>query len=200
MESLPALALGAGSFPDEGHYRAIGDRWAQETFSGYHYDVPVYVDRVTGEQRLSVRPAFDTVEDLDRPGLTRTLCAGERRPRTPDDNGSAGFVPGPLAIDGRRAAALTYAVVGTTFVSRIVLEACGRRPTTVRVCAGRVTCSDPVINDRVVAWVENRSRLVVRSLGSGRTRAVAAPAPLTLLAVGPRLYVTSDGRLLRVAL
>jgi hypothetical protein len=73
-------------------------------------------------------------------------------------------------------------------------------------------CTQPVINDRIVAWAENHfdspgrqtGRLVVRSLRTGRTRTTpTSPAKLEPLLVGDRLYVLTAGpanRLLAVDL
>ncbi len=102
-------------------------------------------------------------------------------------------------------------------VARVQIQRCGTaRARTIRVCR-TVTCSQPVLDDRIVAWREDRvappwaSRLVVRWLGSGRVRRTPWRAPrLTPVLVGHRLYAHEEpaaplpapgrGRLLRVAL
>ena len=77
---------------------------------------------------------------------------------------------------------------------------------TLKVCRVPWFCTQPVINDRIVAWVETRrrrtGRLVVRSLRTGRTRATTvrdAGDRMKPLLAGDRLFLLSGGHVRRVA-
>jgi hypothetical protein len=209
VATLPQPRPSAGGLPDRATYDAIGDRWARVIFFGYHYAYPTYVERTSGQQP-TVKRRRDRVVDLDAPSLTRKLCSGQRRPYVDDDASGIGTELGELAIAGRRAAATTYpSAAGGT--ARVELQRCATRPRTLTVCR-RVICTQPVINDRIVAWAESHfdhrgratGRLVVRSLRTGRTRTTAtSPTTLEPLLVGDRLYVLAAGpanRLLGVAI
>jgi hypothetical protein len=205
VAALPRSQPIADSFPDAASYVAIGDRWAQATFTGYHFAYPAYVDRTSGQQR-TITSRRDRLVDLDAPSLTRRLCSGQRRPNVFDASGLSTEL-GDLATAGRWAAATTYPVGGNG-PERVELQRCGRTPRTLKICTA-IDCTQPVINDRIVAWGENRFdrrgtvsvRLVVRSLRTGATRTTATgPAPLTPLLVGQRLYVLVGKRLLGVDL
>jgi hypothetical protein len=191
--------------PDSASYSALGRRWARVTFFGYHYSFDVYVDRRTGRQVRPDERNRNRVPDLDASPLTRALCSGMQRPLIPDGLGT-GVEPGPLAVAGRNAAATSYdrrAVRG-----RVLLERCGRAPELLQRCHLPAYCSQPVIDDRFVAWTVDRwspgrgSTLHVRSLKTGRARSLqllTAPAP-TLMLVAHRLFLASEGRMLRVSL
>jgi hypothetical protein len=202
--ALPAPSPSPGAGSETGTYAAIGERWAQAHFDGYHYSYSTYVDRVTGLQH-QLAATRSSVIDLDLPSLTRTLCEGQRRPYVLDDDSGIGVELGDLATAGRWAAGTTYADVEDP-MGRLELQRCGTKPRTLKICR-TVLCTQPVITHRFVAWAENRDgkiregRLVVRSLRTGRTRVTSMRArPLTPLLVGDRLYVLAGRRLLRAAL
>lgn len=206
---LPAPPYDHAQPPDVASYDAIGDRWARVAFGGYHYGYPAYIERATGRE-LPATARRDTTVDLDRATLTRRLCSGQRLPYVPDASG-LDLELGDLAVAGRWAAATTYSDARHP-LARVELQHCGARPRTLVVCRS-MTCSQPVINDRIVAWTQTRydatkpvssrttERLVVRSLAGGRTRSIATTSTAaTPLLVGERLYLVASGRLLRVAL
>jgi hypothetical protein len=207
--ALPQLQLTAATFGAEGaSYTEIGDHGAKATYSGYHIGLPAYVQRDTGQPQ-AISPGADSVVDLDAPSLTRALCDGQRRPSLLDDGYDiTGSLFGDLATAGDWAAATNYPATNRPGDSRerVTLQHCGSKSRTLKVC-GAVACSQPVINDRIVAWVETRRlhtvRLVVRSLRTGRVRASTMRAyrgTTTPLLVGSRLYLASGTRLLGVAL
>jgi hypothetical protein len=91
----------------------------------------------------------------------------------------------------------------------VELQRCGTKPRSLKVCRDPWYCTQPVINDKIVAWVEVRrkqARLVVRSLRSGRTRTTTmrdyppVAAGLAPLLVGKRLYLVSGDHVLGVGL
>ena len=203
---VPSPQLG---MPDAGSYQAIGDRWAEIEFSGYHYALFAYVDRRTGATVIP-RPTRRQVADLDRFPLVRRLCAGQLRPYVPDEVSPVGGVTlGALATAGRWAAATTYADA-VNAPGRVELQRCGAAPRTLRVCRQPVLCSQPVIAAHVIAWVEDRGdrhALVARSLGRLGSRVRIGPVetlgfanPITPLLVGERLYLASADRLMRAVL
>jgi hypothetical protein len=172
-----------------GHWAELGDRFVRSTYAGYHVTGSLYTDLRTGRVRR-VDDRRDTVVQLDGPQFTRRLCSGQLRPQISDDTGSV-LIPGPLATAGRWAAANSYSE--RERLQRIVLQSCGQ-PTRILHRCVKSTCSDPVIDGRVVAWVERPRRgnptLTVRSLRSGGLiRRVTENAGLAPLLVGGRLYV-----------
>jgi hypothetical protein len=195
------------SGPDLGTYTQIGEQWVKAIFAAYRpLSGATYVRRATGQQRL-LDPALglgrDHIVDLDAPSLTRKLCAGQRRPYVSTSDG-IGVGLGDLAMAGRRAAATTYPAGGDDALpASVELQRCGAKPLTLKVCRA-VDCGQPVIDDRIVAWVETKrgnARLVVRSLRTGRTRTTPiGPYPMTPVLVAGRLYVLAGQRLLGVAL
>jgi hypothetical protein len=202
---------GSGAGP--GFYAAIGDHWAAAMFhasDGRPLSLIEYVERTTGQQRLLDPTALSrtSVVDVDSPSLTRKLCDGQRRPYVANLDGT-GRELGELATDGRWAAATTYPDVHArqSTPASVELQRCGAKPRTLKVCRAPWTCTQPVINDRIVAWVEARrrhGRLVVRSLRTGRTRAVTVrnsdSDPMEPLLAGSRLFLVSGGHIRRVAL
>jgi hypothetical protein len=207
--ALPQLQLTPGTFGAEGAtYTTIGTQGARALYAGYHIQIPVYIARATGQPQ-TIAPARGRIVDLDAPSLTRKLCSGQRRPYVTDAEGF-GVELGDLAIAGRRAAATTLPAADSPqgAASRVELQRCGAKPRILKVCR-TVSCTQPVINDDIVAWVEirrSRARLVVRSLRTGATRATPmrgypqVPGVLAPLLVGKRLYLVSGDQVLRVRL
>lgn len=190
---LAQAPVPAGDFNAEtGRYIALGERFVQSSYVGYHVSGRLYTDLISGQVRR-VRDRRDRVVELDGPDLTRRLCNGQRRPLVSDINGLE-LVPGQHATAGRWAAATTYSEQGA--YARVQLQRCGHPTRTLRRCHTRtIHCSDPVIDDRLVAW-EERPRLpgplslTVRWHRSGRVQRVASGASgLTPLLVGGRLYL-----------
>lgn len=197
---LPRVPVRANDTVSEGgHWAELGDRFVRSTSAGYHFTGSLYTDLTTGRVR-QVNARRDTVVQLDRPQLTRRLCSGQLRPQISDDTGLE-LIPGPLATAGRWAAARSYS--DREHMQRIRLERCGQPARTLRRCA-KTICSDPVIDDRFVAWSSRRRNgptvLTVRSLRSGPVRRLTeAPSHgLAPLLIGGRLYVVRstplDGR------
>ena len=197
---------------EQANYATIGDRFARISLGGYHYgsDAAVYVDRTTGRQ-FHRAARFGQVRDLDAPALTRELCAGSLKPQI---QGGIDLQPGDPVVAGPWTAALTLT---DSYQEHIELQRCGGRGRTIRVCR-TVTCSQPVLDHRIVAWTEARgvgvtfsSRLVVRRLRSGRVRRTPwQTTRLSPLLADRRLYAhegpslpglgTMPGRVLRAAL
>jgi hypothetical protein len=207
LATLPALTpYGAA---ESAQYVGIGDRFARMILAGYHYvDEYTFVERATGRQIHEIARSGQ-VRDLDDPNLVHPLCAGALKPQVP---GGVVDVDGEPAVSGRWTAATSI----LADASRVQIKRCGTtKARTIRVCR-TVTCSQPVLDDQIVAWTELRrrpalSRLVVRRLGSGRVRRTAWQAlSLEPVLVDHRLYVHEapvapvvgdrGGRLLRVAL
>ena len=212
VAALPPL--GAVSGAQTARYAAIGDRFARIDIDGYRYfEAPMFVERATGRQ-LRTAPRFGQVRDLDAPGLTRRLCAGHIEPMVP---GAIFREVGEPAAVGGWTAATTRANTSGRYFQRVEIQRCHTaRARTIRVCH-QLTCSQPLLDDRIVVWTEQRvvhpyaSRLVVRWLRSGRVRRT----PWLRLSMRPvlvahRLYVhkapalpgpyTGGGRLLRVGI
>jgi hypothetical protein len=209
--TLPALSTSGGA--DNARYAAIGDRFARMNLEGYHYvDAYAFIERATGRQ-IYEHARAGQVRDLDDPGLLRTLCAGALEPQF---EGAIDLVPGDPAVAGRWTAAASLFEEADSYVTRVQIKRCGTaRARTIRVCR-TVTCTQPVLDDRIVAWTELRglpaqSRLVVRWLRSGRVRRTPWQAQsLQPVLVDHRLYAheapvppepgDGRGRLLRAAL
>jgi hypothetical protein len=205
-DAQPPLHSGAGP----GFYASIGDRWAAATFNTYHpLSAIAYVERSTGQQRLLDPTALsrNSVVDVDTTSLTRKVCDGQRRPYVANFDGTR-LELGDLATAGRWAAATTYPGVHArqSAPASVELQRCGAKPRTLKVCRAPWSCTQPVINDRIVAWVETRrrtGRLVVRSLRTGRTRATTvrdSDDPIKPLLAGSRLFLVSGDHVRRVAL
>jgi hypothetical protein len=205
-DAQPPLHSGAGP----GFYASIGDHWAAATFTTYHpLSAIAYVQRSTGQQRLLDPTALsrNTVVDVDTPSLTRKLCDGQRRPYVANFDGTR-LELGDLATAGRWAAATTYPGVHApqSAPASVELQHCDTKPRTLKACRAPWSCTQPVINDHIVAWVETRrhtGRLVVRSLRTGRTRATTmrdSHDPIKPLLAGTRLFLLSNDHLRRVAL
>lgn len=210
--TLPPLGPGGGV--QDATYAAIGDHWARMDLGGYHfYNAYAFVERATGRQ-IYQETRFGQVRDLDEPDLTRTLCQGHLEPRV---WGAIGLEGGEPVAAGRWTAAMTTTEGVEREISRVQIKRCGTaRAQTIRVCR-TVTCSQPVLDDRIVAWTEHRfispyaSRLVVRRLRSGRVRRTPWLAlPVRPVLVDHRLYAHEEpsppgpsnrrGRLLRVGI
>ena len=200
---IPAPAPPPGTTPDDSSYAQIGRRWVRARFDGGNRPFDVYIDRVTGRSlRPGARLRRRTL-DLDRPALARPLCRGMALPLIPDDDDGVLLEPGPLSIASPYAAATTYG----SSSARVVLQRCGRKQQTLSTCRRGTACSQPVIDDRNVAWIERHeghgSRLRVRSLRTAVVRSLDLGRPAvapTVLLVAHRLFVAINGRLLRVAL
>ena len=190
--ALPRTPVRTGDFSSEGgSYAELGDRFVRSTHAGYHIFGSLYTDLTTRRVRR-VADRRDSAVQLDGPQLTRRLCSGQRRPLVSDVNGLE-LIPGPLAIAGHWAAAVSYSQ--REKFARVQLQRCGRPTRTLRRCL-KTTCSDPVIDDRVVAWQESaRNRrspvtLTVRRHRDGRVRRLTDdPYGLEPLLVAGRLYV-----------
>ena len=208
VTTLPPLVPGGGT--EGARYAAIGEHFARMDLDGYHYfNTYMFVERATGRQSV-VHARSGHIRDLDAPRLTRRLCAGHIEPIV---WGGIGLEPGEPVAVGRWTAAMT--TPHESNLARVQIQRCGSaRARTIRVCR-MLLCSEPVLDDRIVAWTEQRpvrpyaSRLVVRWLRSGRVRRT----PWRMLSLRPvlvdhRLYVheepappepsTGRGRLLRV--
>lgn len=206
VEMLPPLAFipQSASSLDWGYSR-LGKRFATIFGSGYKEEFIVYVDRRTKSQRQLWRDRRDWVVDLDGPRLTRKLCRGQRRGMEYDNTSAP--VPGPLATAGRWAATLSYegaiddVSVDAGERERLELQRCGARIRTIALPIG-ARASQPVINDRFMAWTETHSRaraggptyysrVAVRVHRSGQIRRsefTNQPRDLSLLLVGRRLF------------
>ena len=178
-------------------FSAIGDRFARIDLDGYHFmNAYGYVDRATGAQSYA-NVQFGQDRDLDQPGLVRPLCAGHLEPMV---WGGIGLEAGEPVAAGRWTAAQTITdTLDDGWFGRVQIQRCGTtRARTIRVCR-TVICSEPVLDDRIVAWTEQRkvspyaSRLVVRQLRSGRVRRTPWSSPQSLpgrlILVDHRLYV-----------
>lgn len=197
----PRATVGGG---ESSAYVAIGTRWAQGLLNAYRTSNPVYVDRATGAMRTFPARRRDVVPDLDVPGLTVRLCAGQRRPLVPDVSGVV-TEPGPLVRAGSIAAATTLPDDGDA-PPRVQLQRCGRTTRTLRRCV-RIACSDPVIVRGWIVWSETvfgyrpRGRLVAYDTATRRMiRSAVRPAALVPVAVGRRLYVQQGQQVLRAGL
>lgn len=194
----PQPPLNSGA--DFGTYRAIGTHWAQAAFTAYRQlGAMGYVQRFTGEQRILDPSSVgrNRIVDLDAPSLTRKLCSGQRRPYVGQPDGTTVGL-GDLAFAGRWAAATTLpgpeSRGGGGTSATVELQRCGTKPRALTIC----DCSQPVINGKIVAWIQRggskRFRLVLRSLRTGRTRATKVMlGSFTPVLVGDRLYLTSSG-------
>lgn len=205
--ALPELGPRAGSAGgDSSVYVAIGTHWAKALQNGYHTSVPIYVNRGSGATREFSRRRRDLAPDLDSPGLTVGLCAGQRRPLVPDASGLSTQL-GPLVRAGSIAAATTLSGKGNA-PERVQLQRCGRPTQTLRRCP-RIACSQPVIVRGWIVWSESvygsnyrpRGRLVAYHTATRRMiRSPLRPVVLVPLAVGRRLYLQQGQQVLRAGL
>lgn len=197
---LAAVAPPAGTVPDFSAYAGVGRAWLRFLFAGHHYAFSVYVNRADGRVLRPSRRLRNRRIDPDRSSLAVRLCSGMQLPLVPDDESGAGLVPGPLAVAGRRAAAVEYTDSPDGPQGRVVLERCGHKPRTLMHCRQSTSCTQPVISGRIVAWTRewpgHPVRVFVRSLRTGETRTLLLPAEgVALRLVGGRLLYT-DARTL----
>jgi hypothetical protein len=158
-----------------------GTRWVALHSTGTHEDLVSYLDRTTGAPRgLAARRE---VADLDRPGLTRTLCAPVRRPASPyAGEGLSGAFDDVTTFDGYDGRA---AVTSTGFVWR-----CGdARPRTI---AGATSLT---VGAGWLTWATTKA-VVAERLSDRRRfsfRGPSGPVAHTRKA----LYVTTAGEVRR---
>jgi hypothetical protein len=147
--TLPPYVAGTGGALGA-RYGAIGDRFARIDIDAYHADnAYAYVERATGVQSYT-NVRFGQARDLDQPGLLRPLCAGHLEPVV---QGGIDLEPGePAAAGGWTAATTISEPTWDTRLTRIQIQRCGTtRARTIRVCS-TVTCSEPVLDDRIITW------------------------------------------------
>ena len=199
--------LGPPPLPPGGHgempvWSGVGLRWMTVY---YDEDTRAYVNRTTGKvvysQRevLRARRHVRLITDVDRDSLTRPVCA-PLAPKLVSAQRRAGVVVAPLAYRSPYGA--------TRSGSRLLMGRCGERRLTVLSRCPRA-CSDPVIGDGFVAWVEGNSRtrrtLNVRLLGRARTwrwrvDIPTQPSKHLLAALGRRLFILAPDTLKTVRL
>jgi len=184
----PPLALGLGGHGEFPMWSGIGLRWLIATFDG---EANVYVNRATGKvdsrRDLPSHAGTRLIADVDRPDLTRRVCAPLAQQYVGGLRGNSVAVP--LAYQAPYGA--------TRSGSRLLLGRCGARRLTVLSRCPR-SCSDPVVGDGFVAWTAGQSRarrtLYVRLIDRRRTwrwqiQPPSAPSSRLVAAVGARLYV-----------
>lgn len=183
-------------------WSGVGLRWMTVY---YDADTRAYINRATGKVVYSPREVgrarrhVRLITDVDRDDLTRSVCA-PLMPKLVAGEGRAGVVVAPLAYRSPYGA--------TRSGSRLLIGRCGARRLTVLSRCAR-TCSDPVVGDGFVAWMEGTSRtrrtLNVRLLGRARTWRwrVDIPAQSSKhlqAALGRRLFVLAPDTLKTVRL
>ena len=203
VASLPSVNRASFRDADGAYYEASGSEWARVRVFGYHVSRPAFVRLSTGE--ISSGPGSDRRRraDLDREGLTRKNCSPVLRPQVPDDQ-APGDVPGELAVNGNRAASVTYASSGALDSGRVMLYGCGARERIVRRCV-RVRCADVALSARQLVWVESpptpvRSRIQVMDLRTGRTRSIGVKGSVQLRRAQDRFFASHAGGLSEVRL
>lgn len=198
LRTLQAFDAQGSSFA---YYAAVGHRWARIRLVGPGEQVDVYRNRLTGEL-ASPSGGADYVDDLDAPMPMRRLCDGQRRQSyvLEDAVEEPGTAFAPLTVSGTWAATTAPRTTESGTV-RVLLQRCGAPRRVLRVCRV-VKCSQPVIADGQVAWTEalgGRTRLVARSLRTGRERSLALSSPFDpVLGLNGHLYVTIRRRLFEV--
>jgi hypothetical protein len=129
---------------------------------GYHYEAVFAFDwRTRRRQTLDHRRR---VVDLNRPELTRPLCAGLARSPNPDaDDPSENLPPYlPMAYSGRRAVEYVH--------GRLRRWRCGvDRPRRIKICV----CRDVNLAAGLVTWADRRARAL--DFASGKRRAWRFP-------------------------
>jgi hypothetical protein len=203
LTALPELATGWTSTTLDVQYLRIGRHGVALLALGYKSSAPAFIRRDLGKFVWPLDDAHHQI-DLDRPTLARRLCRGMRRPRVPDDD--FGLMDGDLAVAGHRAAAVTHLLRkrDDRDTSRVVVKRCGQRSRTLERGHDPFVAQDPVIDGRTLAWVSGRFgghfKLSVLSLRNGRRRSIRLPGegPFSALLVAGRLYISAEGRLLRV--
>ncbi|MDP2710703.1 MAG: hypothetical protein Q8O56_05755 [Solirubrobacteraceae bacterium] len=185
----PGLPLGAHGEPPI--WWAVGLRWMTVY---YNADSRAYVNRSTGRVAYSTgevsraRRHVRLITDVDRDDLTRPVCA-PLVPKLVPGEGRADVVVAPLAYRPPYGA--------TRSGSRLLIGRCGARRLTVLSRCPR-TCSDPVVGEGFVAWIEGTSRtrrtVYVRLADRARTwrwrvDVPAQPSGHLVAAVGRRLFV-----------
>ena len=194
---LPRAPVHANDYVSEGgHWAELGDRIARSTYAGYHIFGSLYTDLATGRARRVAdqprqRRAARRAAAHPPPVLGPAAPARQRRQRPgahPRPVGDRGALGGPP---------LTYTKRDT--FGRVQLQRCGQRTRTLRRC--RTTfCSEPVVDERVVAWEERARRSpysVTLSVTARHRPATARCRPaltdgsygLSPLLVAGRLYV-----------
>jgi hypothetical protein len=199
--------LGPPRLPPGGHgempiWWAVGLRWMTVY---YDADTRAYVSRTTGKVVYSTsevsraRRHVRLISDVDQDDLTRSLCA-PLVPKLVSGEARADVVVAPLAY--------RWPYGATRSGSRLLMGRCGARLLTVLSRCAR-TCSDPVLGDGFVAWMEGASRTrrtaYVRLLGRARTwrwrvDVPAQPSSHLLAAVGRRLFILEPTTLKTVRL
>lgn len=130
---------------------------------GYHYRT-VYAFDWRTRRRRDLDDRFSVV-DLNRPELTRPLCAGLARTANPDANDPYESGPPylPMAYRGRRAVEFVR--------GRLRLWRCGvDRPRRIKTCA----CHDVNLAKGLATWADTRARAL--EVASGKRRAWRMPA------------------------
>jgi hypothetical protein len=161
----------------------VGSRGLLVDNQGYHYRQVYAFDWRTRRRQGLDDPS--AVVDLNRPELTRPLCAGLERSRDPEADDENGPPYLPMVYRGRRA--IEYAH------GRVRLWRCGvHRPRVIKKCA----CQDVNLASGLVTWADTRARAV--DLASGKRRAWRLPAGYGRVAQAGRtllLWSEPPGRL-----
>ncbi|MDP1847875.1 MAG: hypothetical protein Q8K79_08790 [Solirubrobacteraceae bacterium] len=206
LDGRQRIVLGPPPLPPGGHgelpiWWGVGLHWMTVY---YDADTRAYVNRTTGRvvyspgEVLRARRHVRLITDVDQDDLTRSLCAPLVPKLVPGEE-RADVVVAPLAYRSPYGA--------TRSGSRLLIGRCGARRLTVLSGCAR-TCSDPVVGDGFVAWMEGTSRtrtLNVRLLGRGRTwrwrvDIPAQPSQHLLAALGRRLFILAPDTLKTVRL
>jgi hypothetical protein len=194
------------SGPESESWLGIGAQWLAAKYGGYHYGAVEYLAR---DGRRSGESLDRTVvADLDAPELWRHMCAPLKRRMVPDENFPVDLSLGPYAYRPPYGAALSFH--DGSKPARLVLDRCGQDHTRVLSRCPHA-CSDPVIGDHAVAWIEGgddqgdlhpiKARLRVFLIDRKRTLTWRlGHKPATAAILGRRAFVAQSGRLKTVKL
>jgi hypothetical protein len=207
LDGRKRTVLGPPPLPLGGHgelpiWWAVGLRWMTVY---YDADTRAYINRTTGKVVYSTgevsraRRHVRSISDADQDDLTRSVCA-PLVPKLVSGEARADVVVAPLAYRSPYGA--------TRSGSRLLMGRCGARRLAVLSRCAR-TCSDPVVGDGFVAWMEGSSRtrrtVYVRLLDRARTcrwrvDVPAQPSSHLLAAVGRRFFILEPTMLKTVRL
>jgi hypothetical protein len=141
---LDQLLLPSASGDDSHTWNTAGSQWVAGIASGYHFSGPTYINLRTGRLAPEIfNPHLWA--DLDRPSMTRSLCAPIVRMRDPDYFDGDPFLPFQYVAPY----ALSYTNTGQ---SSLWLQRCGQaRRVRVAHCPGG--CSALQLTRRAATWI-----------------------------------------------